>query len=49
MNEIKWENLEVDLANFKEKEVVLRLYQRTLMAGEFKLPGNAYWQSIEVK
>lgn len=47
-NEIKWETLEVDLAKFKDKEVVLRLYQRTLMPGEFKLPGNAHWQSIEI-
>lgn len=43
------ESIEVDLGKHKDTTVVIRLFQRTLLPSEFKLPGNAYWQSIEVK
>jgi hypothetical protein len=48
-NQIHWDAIEVDLEKYKDTSVVIRLYQRTLMPGEFKLPGSAYWKSIEIK
>ena len=45
----KWHDIEIDLAKFAGQDCVLRLYQRTLMPGQFKIPGNAYWQAIELR
>ncbi len=45
---LKWRTIDLDLAKYAGQETTLRLYQRTLMPGEFKVPGNAYWKSIEV-
>jgi hypothetical protein len=41
--------LDFDLAEFAQREVTLRLYQRVLMPGANKLPGNAYWRNVAVK
>jgi hypothetical protein len=41
--------LDFDLLKFAGQEVTLRLYQRVLMPGAKKLPGNAYWRNLEVR
>ena len=41
--------LDFDLSEYAQREVTLRLYQRVLMPGANKLPGNAYWRKLEVK
>src|SRR5207249_9017504 len=40
----KWENIQIDLLEFADKEVQLRLYQRVLLPD--KIPGNAYWKNL---
>jgi len=41
-----WENLSVDLSDYKDQKVVLRLYQRVLVPHHEA--GNAYWQDLTV-
>ncbi len=42
-----WETIQVDLSEFREQEVEIRLYQRTLIPN--KIPGNAYWRTITLR
>jgi hypothetical protein len=42
-----WQDIEIDLARFKNQEVVLRLYQRVLVP--HREAGNAYWRDLVVK
>ncbi len=43
----EWQNIEVNLAPYRDKTVFIRLYQRVLIPG--KEVGNAYWKDISVK
>ncbi len=45
--ERKWQAVSVDLKEFAGTKIQLRLYQRVLLSD--KIPGNAYWKSLEVK
>jgi hypothetical protein len=42
-----WQDIKLDLAKYKNQEVVLRLYQRVLIP--HYEAGNAYWRSVTVK
>jgi hypothetical protein len=42
-----WQDVNVDLAAQAGRKVELRLYQLVLLPG--KVPGNAYWRSIEIR
>ena len=44
-----WQPIHVDLKDFAGKDVTLRLYQRVLLPGSLKLPGNAYWKELNVR
>jgi hypothetical protein len=46
-----WEKIDVDLSEFRGKEVEIRLYQRTLggRGGRTSFPGNAYWRGITLQ
>ncbi len=46
---LSWQQISVDLTNYAGMETILRLYQRTLMPGQLKIPSNAYWKSITVE
>lgn len=43
----KWVPLEMDLSEYKNQEVTIRLYQDILVRNGF--PGNAYWRNLDVK
>jgi hypothetical protein len=43
----RWQPIDVDLAPFAGREVVLRLYQSILVRNAF--PGNAYWRNLQVR
>lgn len=45
----EWQTIVVDLERLAGTETTLRLYQRVLMPGAFKVPGSAYWKNIVVK
>jgi hypothetical protein len=47
--EREFARLDFDLAEFARREVTVRLYQRVLMPGANKLPGNAYWRNLQIK
>ncbi len=47
--EREFARLDLDLSEYAQREVTLRLYQRVLMPGTNKLPGNAYWRNLAVK
>jgi len=42
-----WEDISVDLSNFKNQKVVLRLYQRVLVPHHEA--GDAYWRELAVQ
>jgi len=42
-----WQTIKVDLKDFAEKTVQLRLYQRVLVPN--RVAGNAYWRALELK
>jgi hypothetical protein len=42
--DLNWQPIHVDLAQFANTEVTLRLYQRVLIP--VRLPGNAYWKEL---
>ena len=42
-----WQNIDVDLSQYMDQEVVLRLYQRVLIPHHEA--GNAYWRDLIVK
>jgi hypothetical protein len=41
-----WQNVHIDLSQYHDQQVVLRLYQLTLNTPE--KPGNAYWKNLAV-
>jgi hypothetical protein len=41
-----WQNIHVDLDEFKGQTVKIRIYQRVLIPG--KEAGNAYWRKITI-
>jgi hypothetical protein len=43
----RWESIRIDLSNFKNQQVVLRLYQRVLVPHHEA--GNAYWRDLTVQ
>lgn len=43
----KWHTIEIDLSAYRNKEVIIRLYQDILVRNGF--PGNAYWRNLTVK
>jgi hypothetical protein len=43
----KWENVQIDLAEFAGKALQLRLYQRVLLSEH--IPGNAYWKNLKIE
>jgi len=43
----QWEDIKIDLSDFRAQEVVLRLYQRVLVPHHEA--GNAYWRALEVQ
>lgn len=45
----EFQRLSFDLAAYAGRDTILRLYQRTLMPGAEKLPGNAVWRNLELK
>ena len=47
-NEPEWQPIRLDLKSKAGGETVIRLYQRTLLPGEQRLPGNAYWRSLRI-
>jgi hypothetical protein len=47
--EREFARLDFELSQYAGQEVTLRLYQRVLMPGANKLPGNAYWRNLQVK
>lgn len=44
---VAWSPVEVDLAPYAGREVVLRLFQRVLIPG--RTAGEAYWKNLELK
>jgi hypothetical protein len=42
-----WGSVRVDLSEFANQQVQLRLYQRVLLAD--KIPGNAYWKALQIE
>lgn len=44
---LAWQDIEVDLSNYANQEVVLRLYQRVLVPHHEA--GNAYWRNLVVR
>ena len=42
----EWEDVKLDLAQYKNQEVTLRLYQRVLIP--LHVAGNAYWRDLTV-
>jgi ADP-ribosylglycohydrolase len=45
--DLNWQPIHVDLAQFANTEVTLRLYQRVLIP--VRLPGNAYWKELTLR
>jgi hypothetical protein len=45
--DLNWQPIHVDLAQFANTEITLRLYQRVLIP--VRLPGNAYWKEITLR
>ena len=43
----QWEDVRIDLSEYREQEVVLRLYQRVLIPHHEA--GNAYWRDLAVQ
>ena len=43
----RWEQVEVDLAQFAGQELMIRLYQRVLVPD--RVAGNAYWRNLRVE
>lgn len=46
-NDRQWQNVKIDLASYEGKDILIRLYQRVLLAG--KEAGNAYWKNINIE
>jgi hypothetical protein len=44
-----FQRLDFDLAAYAGRDTTLRLYQRPLMPGAEKLPGNALWRNLQLK
>lgn len=44
-----WQNVSVDLKAYANRQTTLRLYQRVLLPGQLKVPGNAYWKAIIIR
>ena len=44
---LEWQDIEVNLSNYANQEVVLRLYQRVLIPHQEA--GNAYWKDLTVQ
>jgi hypothetical protein len=42
-----WQNIQVDLSKYHDKDVVLRLYQRVLVPPYEA--GNAYWRDLKIR
>jgi hypothetical protein len=42
-----WEDISIDLSDYKNQKVVLRLYQRVLVPHHEA--GNAYWRDLSVQ
>jgi hypothetical protein len=42
-----WENIRIDLSDYQNQEIVIRLYQKVIVRG--KESGNAYWKNIVIK
>lgn len=45
--ERKWEHIKIDLSEFRNQPVIIRLYQRVIVKG--KESGNAYWKNLMIK
>ncbi len=45
-SERKWEQIKVDVSEFKGQKLTVRLYQRVIIKG--KESGNAYWKNIKI-
>ena len=43
----RWEQVDIDLAEFAGQEVTIRLYQRVLVPD--RVAGNAYWRNLRVE
>jgi len=46
-DKLGWQNIQIDLSSYRQKEVVLRLYQRVLVPQHEA--GNAYWRDLQLK
>ena len=44
-----WKTVRVGLQEFAGKDTTLRLYQRVLMPGSFRVPGKAYWRGLSLR
>jgi ADP-ribosylglycohydrolase len=44
-----WSDVALDLSEYANKNVTIRLYQKTLFLKQPYLPGNAYWQKIALE
>lgn len=44
--ERKWQHIKLDLSKYENKEVIIRLYDETLVRNKY--PGNAYWKNLTV-
>ncbi|MEO8171477.1 MAG: ADP-ribosylglycohydrolase family protein [Sediminibacterium sp.] len=42
----QWQHIQVDLSKYEGKDVLLRLYDETLVRNKY--PGNAYWKNLQV-
>ncbi|WP_319501295.1 ADP-ribosylglycohydrolase family protein [uncultured Draconibacterium sp.] len=43
----KWQHINLDLSDYSNQDITIRLYQDILVRNEF--PGNAYWRDLEIK
>lgn len=42
----EWQHVSIDLAPFRDQQLVIRVYQRVLITG--RASGNAYWKNFEI-
>ena len=43
----KWQNIAIDLSEYSNQEITIRLYQDILVRNGF--PGNAYWRNLKIE
>jgi hypothetical protein len=46
---IRWQAVELDLSKYANEQKTIRLYQRVLLPGLYKVPSNAHWKSIRLE